>query len=170
MEAVSRVGEFAHRLSEARGGTPELATAASDAERQVREALDDDLNAPEAVGALFSFIQRANAELDRNGSDVEALEKARAAFRLMDDVLDIQPRAIRFVVTPGGATPAPHAVPDLSDEERQHVHWAVSQLMERARARQAKDFARADALRKEVEDRGFLVKDTGQGTVLERFH
>src|SRR5688572_4036898 len=36
MEAVRRVGEFAARLAEATGGTPELASAANDAEAAVR--------------------------------------------------------------------------------------------------------------------------------------
>ncbi len=37
---------------------------------------------------------------------------------------------------------------------------------ERDEARKNKDFARADALRKELQSRGFEVKDTPQGTVV----
>src|SRR6185503_9813716 len=91
LEAVYRVGEFAHRLDTATGGTPELAAAAADAQARFRSALRDDLNAPEAVGVLFTFLQKANAELDRKGKDVSALEEARRAFELMDRTLDIQP-------------------------------------------------------------------------------
>src|SRR5918912_1187787 len=45
--AVQRVGNFAERLAEARGGTPELAAAADRAEAAVPAALADDLNAPQ---------------------------------------------------------------------------------------------------------------------------
>jgi cysteinyl-tRNA synthetase len=37
---------------------------------------------------------------------------------------------------------------------------------ERDEARKKKDFARADALRNELQSRGYEVKDTPQGTVL----
>ncbi len=80
INAVTRVGDFAERLAAARGGTAELAHAARGAVEQVEVALFDDLNAPNALAALFTFITRANAELDRQGSDVEALQAARAAF------------------------------------------------------------------------------------------
>jgi cysteinyl-tRNA synthetase len=43
------------------------------------------------------------------------------------------------------------------------------QLRERVLARQRRDFAASDAIRAEVEARGFAVKDTASGTILERF-
>src|SRR5687768_16258246 len=80
LNAVERIGTFAQRLRDARGGTAELAEVAEVAEREALEALFDDLNAPEALGALGTFITRANAELDRGGTDVAAVERARRAF------------------------------------------------------------------------------------------
>jgi cysteinyl-tRNA synthetase len=35
--------------------------------------------------------------------------------------------------------------------------------------RASREFAAADALREEVEARGFAVKDTGHGVVIERY-
>src|SRR5688500_17989331 len=90
-EAVRRVGGFAGRLGTATGGTPELAAAADKALVDFKAALFDDLNAPEAQAALFTFMKTANRELDRNGSDRRALEAARQAFLAMDGVLDIVP-------------------------------------------------------------------------------
>ena len=65
INAVRRVGDFAERLGSARGGTRELAAAAKEAVAAVEGALFDDLNAPNALAGLFTFINRANAELDR---------------------------------------------------------------------------------------------------------
>jgi cysteinyl-tRNA synthetase len=42
-------------------------------------------------------------------------------------------------------------------------------LRERVLARQNRDFKAADGLRAEVEEGGFAVKDTANGTILERF-
>src|SRR5436190_10907765 len=77
MEAVRRIGEFSERLAEAEGGTPELVAIANQAETDFRAALFDDLNAPEALAALFTFIKAANRELDRNGKDTKGLGRAR---------------------------------------------------------------------------------------------
>ncbi len=169
LEAVRRVGEFAHRLATAKGGTPELAVAAAEGEQAFREALRDDLNAPEAVAALFTFLQRANAELDRKGSDAPSLVEARRVFALMDSVLDVQPRAQRVVVGPDRVDPAIEALPDLEPLEREQMQWAVGRLRDRLAARAQRDFVASDAIRGEVEERGFVVKDTPQGTQLERW-
>jgi len=49
------------------------------------------------------------------------------------------------------------------------VQWALERREARAAARAARDFATADALRTELEGRGFLVKDTPLGTALDRY-
>ena len=169
IEAVARIGEFAHRLAEAKGGTRELAAAAETAELEFRTALDSDLNAPEAVAALFTFIGRANAELDRKGTDVAMLERGRQVFAFIMGILDLEPRALRFVVSANRVDPEPVAAEGLSEKEVEQVGWAVSKLRERVLARQNRDFKASDGLRAEVEGAGFAVKDTANGTVLERF-
>ncbi|MGQ0766777.1 MAG: cysteine--tRNA ligase [Gemmatimonadota bacterium] len=169
LEAVRRVGEFAHRLETATGGTPELAAAATVAEERFRAALFDDLNAPQAVAALFDFVAAGNAELDRRSDDAAALVVARRAFAVMDAVLDVQPRAVRLTVGPDGPVPAPGSIAGLEDDERERLVWASARLRERLEARGRRDFAAADALRGEVEEAGFAVKDTPQGTLLERW-
>jgi cysteinyl-tRNA synthetase len=156
-------------LSSAKGGTKELMAAAETAELEFRTALDNDLNAPEAVAALFTFIGRANAELDRKGADVSALERARSAYELMMGVLDLEPRALRFLVSADRVDPEPVAGSGLTAEELDSVAWGVGRLRDRIQARQARDFPESDAIRAEVEGRGFAVKDTAQGTVLERY-
>ena len=169
LEAVRRVGEFAHRLETARGGTPQLGALSLERESEFRAALSDDLNAPEAVGALFGFIQGANAELDRKGSDSAALAEARRVMALMDAVLDLQPRAYRVLVGPGRVEPEPSAIGAEEPVEFEQMGWAIGRLQDRLEARRRRDFAASDAIREEVEARGFVVKDTPSGTLLERW-
>lgn len=153
VQAVRRIGEFADRLSKERGGTPELARAAEDAERDVRSALFDDLNAPEAVAALFTFIRRANGELDRGGDDVGALTRARAAFATIDGVLDLTPRAQDA-----------DGDDDARLERERLAQWVEERLAARREARAARNFALADTIRQEIEQRGIEVKDGPGGT------
>ncbi len=144
MEAVRRVGDFAARLSEARGGTPELAAAAAEGRRVFEEALFDDLNAPEALAALFTFLRRANAELDKGGSDESAIVTARDVFGRMMGVLDILPDAEEPV-------------------DAELARWVEEQLVARKAARSARDFAAADRIRDELIGRGIVIEDTAQG-------
>jgi len=177
MEAVRRIGEFAVRLEEATGGTPELAAAADEADRAAREALFDDLNAPEAMAALFTFIGRGNAELDRRGTDRAALERARMVFRTIDGVLDVQPYVARLVLEGDAATwtfrsssgTGPLDAATLEPDQREQLNWGEVQLRARQAARRERNFAESDRLRAVLEERGFVVKDAPGKAVLERF-
>src|SRR3954462_2737395 len=93
MEGVRRIADFAERLATAKAATPELEQIAEDAEAEVTSALFDNLNAPIALGALFTFVRKANAELDRHGVDRRALERAREVFARINSVLDVIPEA-----------------------------------------------------------------------------
>ncbi len=146
--AVRRVADFAERLASATGGTPELGHAADIALSEVKTALFDDLNAPNALAGLFTFITRANAELDRRGSDTEALERAREAFGRINGVLDI--------------------VPDRRIEDPELVARQSGRLPTRRAARERRDFAEADRIRAELVGRGIVIEDTPGGTKWKR--
>jgi len=177
MEAVRRVGEFAARLDEAKGGTPELAAAAEEAEAAVKAALFDDLNAPEAMGALFTFITRGNAELDRHGTDPQAVERARQVFKVIDGVLDVRPRVARLTLQAEAANwtslgsngSGAVDIGALPAEERELLTWGEAQLRARQLARRERQFAEADRIRGVLEERGFVVKDAPGGVIMERF-
>ena len=144
IEGVRRIGDFVQRLAEAKGATPELEKIAADAEAEVTAALFDDLNAPIALGALFTFIRKANAELDRNGVDKRALETARKAFGRINSVLDVVPESV-------GADP-------------EIARWVEERLTARKDARSRREFAEADRIRAEIESRGIAIEDTPHGT------
>ncbi|HWE43608.1 MAG TPA: cysteine--tRNA ligase [Gemmatimonadaceae bacterium] len=144
LNAVRRIGTFARRLEEATGGTQLLAAAARVATSAAKAALFDDLNAPEALAALHVFVGAANAELDRGGSDRAALDEARAAFRLINGVLDV--------------------VPDDETVDSELAERVEAMLGERRAARARRDFAAADAIRKSLEDEGIAVEDLPGGT------
>ncbi len=146
--AVRRIGDFADRLKSeataALGGTVELGNAADEAVQQAEAALFDDLNGPEALAALFDFIRRGNAELDRPGGDRESVDRARAAFARIDSVLDVVPE--RQTV-----------VGDLAG-------WIEEQLELRRQARISRNFAEADRIRDELKARGVTIEDSGGQT------
>src|SRR5688500_4272158 len=144
MEGVKRTADFAERLAAAKGATPELEKIAEETEAEVRAALFDDLNAPIALGALFTFVRKANAELDRNGVDKQSLQRAREVFARINEVLGVVPEA-------AGADP-------------ELARWVEERLAARRDARTRRDFARADSIRAEIEGKGVAIEDSPQGT------
>ena len=148
LHGVRRVGDFHDRLFDPStlqlGGTPELATAADEAVAEAEAALFDDLNGPEALAALFNFIRRANAELDKRGGDRSAVERARTAFERINGVLDI--------------------VPDRAGVDPELESWINDRLSARRDARARRDFAEADRIRGELTARGVTIEDGGGET------
>jgi cysteinyl-tRNA synthetase len=111
---------------------------------EFRAALFDDLNAPNAMAAMFTFITRMNAELDKGGTDAGALSRAREAFATMDGVLDI--------------------VPDREVADQGLAAWVEERLAARKAARAARNFAEADRIRGELLEKGIVIEDGPSGT------
>ncbi len=147
-QGVKRLGELHERLRE-RGrsdsagpaGTEVLAGMSRDVARDVAAALDDDLNAPQAVATVFDFVRAANRELDRAAGGAAT---ALATFERIMGVLDVLP-------TPRALTP----------EFRRRIEERVAA---RERARKTKDFDEADRIRAELRTSGVELEDTPGGT------
>ncbi len=149
-EALRRLVDFADRLhatSPGKDGSSELSTAAQNALAAFEAGLDDDLNTPEALAALFTFVREANAELDRGPVTESALNDARHALARMDDVLG-------FIDL---------ARAQARDVDAELAKWVEEKIAARQAARQRRDFAGADAIRDELIAAGVIVEDTPQG-------
>ncbi len=172
-KGAKRLGEFARRLGQAPDSpaeeSVELVEASGELRRRFTAAMDDDLNAPRAVAAVFDFVSRANRLLDE-GAVVGA--KAREVWALVENVLDaatatktlsgeanislphLQIKATGDVGTVGESPP---------DDPAAMVRWAVALASARAQAKREKDFAEADRIRDLLAGAGFSVKDKPGG-------
>ncbi len=109
---------------------------------EFRTAMDDDLDTPRATALLFDTVRRANAALDAGDE---------TAGRLVAAVYEI---AGAVGLTLGSAV-------EIDAEA-----LARARALDDARA--AKDFARADAFRAELQADGWTVETTRDGTSLRR--
>ncbi|MBN1122156.1 MAG: cysteine--tRNA ligase [Anaerolineae bacterium] len=119
--------------------------------QQFIEAMDDDFNAPQALGVLQNFTREVNTLLN-SGEEVgrETLEAIDAVYReLGGDVLGIVPDEI----SEAGV-----------DAARQD--GLIQLLIEmRAQARSEKNFALSDLIRDRLADLGVILEDRPDGTV-----
>jgi cysteinyl-tRNA synthetase len=171
--AVRRLRELGDRLESPTtvGGTPAMGAAADELDARVRNALFDDLNSPQALAAVFDFVHAAQADLDRRGHDLAALDRARSALDFIEATLGIVPKPRLGGLVGGGPArgsggAAVQAVPAAADasEDAALRAFVEERLVARQSARARRDFAAADAIRAELEARGVVLADTGGGT------
>ena len=150
--AVQRLLDFEHRLEEVpindlakESQLPDLARSALDS---FKMAMDNDFNSADALAAIFILVSEVNAELDLRPAVIGAdRDQALNALRSMDGVL--------------GLLEVAHTSRVVDDEV---TAWVERKLEERAKARANGEYAAADVIRKELEERGILVEDGPAGT------
>ncbi|MNO69005.1 Cysteine--tRNA ligase [compost metagenome] len=151
VERISNaVNNLRYRLQEGGAGTngseqahitPEWNEKLDSIRSMFHAKMQDDFNTPDAITAVFEWVSEVNALLqlaDVSRSDLEAAEKL---FIEMNGVLRI----------------AAEAKNELLD------HDIEALIEERTEARKAKNWARADEIRDQLDAQGILLEDTPQG-------
>lgn len=115
------------------------------------EAMDDDLNIPKALAALHAGVRAGNAALAAGESAQDAAEQVYAMARVLGLV-----ELMSFSQAGAAANePGEHAALDSLIQ---------TMLTQRAEAREAKDWARADQIRDALAAAGITVKDGASGS------
>lgn len=131
--------------------------------QRFRAAMDDDFNTPETVAVLFDLAN----EVNRNQS-VSAAAQLRALAGVLGllqrDAQDfLQGKSIHIHIQDG--------VVATSSAEAELVRGEVyinAQIEARIAAKQAKNFAEADRIRKELLNAGIVLEDSAAGTTWRR--
>lgn len=135
-------------------GTPEVDLTDGAPSAEVVEALEDDLNTPKALAVLHALVTELNkAETPEQKA---ALKKTLLASAHLMGLL-YQDAEEWFRGQPAAGTEG-----GLSESEIEAL------IQKRADARKAKDFATADAVRKELAEKGIVIEDTPAGTQWKR--
>jgi cysteinyl-tRNA synthetase len=146
--ALGRLDDFRERLGERGGSGPaarKMPPWIEEGAGRFRAALEDDLNVPEALSALFETVTAGNRALDAG-----QLTPADALAAL--DAFDDLDRVLGFLQKPE----------DLPGEE------VAALAARRDAARTAKNWAEADALRAQLRAVGWEVRDTLRGPKLRK--
>jgi cysteinyl-tRNA synthetase len=174
--AVDRLRTFHQRML--KGGFPEgldadIAAATAKASQDYTAALANDLNTAEARAAIFDLVRAANSAADsdtlRAGNAVEIL-KVLALFDGVFAVLEDNDAAItRAALTwaeaegrIGEAAPELVATLALTDPDIDAL------VAERTQAKKTRNFARADAIRNDLLEKGIQIEDSKDGVRWKR--
>jgi cysteinyl-tRNA synthetase len=120
-------------------------------------AMDDDFNTALALGHIFELIREVNRFLDSRPSGQKARELLSRAKELLSEVggvLNI------FNRTPEEWYRSLMRVKKIGISEEE----LLKRIAERQEARKAKDWEKADRIRKEVEEMGIILEDKRDGT------
>jgi cysteinyl-tRNA synthetase len=166
--SVERLRTFQSRMrmSQLPAGTnPAAQEAATKAKQEMRAGMEDDLNTARASAAVFDMVREANTLADRGelregdkAPFLEALEQFDEIFAVLkDDDAAKTKAAMEWAKAHGIAVEAGISADAISDDE-------VNRLIEeRNAAKKARDFARSDAIRKQLSDARIVVEDTKDG-------
>jgi len=122
-----------------------------------REAMDDDFNTAQALGHIFEVIREVNKFLDNHPAGQKANElvlRARDLLTQAGNVLNIFNRTSEEWYDALMLTKRiPYSKTDI-----------LQKIQQRKDARQRKDWAAADAIRKELEEQGIILEDKKDGS------
>lgn len=142
--ALARLDECLGKLDELKGGQGD-GKADPGLQAKFTESMDEDLNISAGLAVLFDWIRDLNRAMAANELGSEAAANALMTWQSVDKALGL------------GRKGSEEAPPEL-----------MALLAERVAARQRKDFKRADVLRDELKERGWLIEDTPKGARLKR--
>ncbi|MDP2646437.1 MAG: cysteine--tRNA ligase, partial [Desulfobacterales bacterium] len=146
--------------SKAHGGPEEITGAAGGIWEQFCESMDDDFNTARGIAVLLETVRKMNRLLDESPDNLSLQTKLQSGYA------DIQ--KIGNVL--GILTQSPKTYFETTQAlglEKKSMDPAVIQQMidERTKARQTKEWAKADEIRKRLEDMGVLLEDRPEGTI-----
>src|SRR4051812_33557232 len=121
-------------------------------------AMQDDLNTPEAIAALFEVAGRAGREISAR---TEAALEFESLAEAMENVLTI----FGFDLARELSTKVEGVRIRYSEEPGREI---LGRVAARENARREKDWATADRLRDELHAEGWSVEDTSEGPILRR--
>jgi len=147
---LARIDEFIQRLNinPSKENNKKIDSILKRAQREFTLSLDDDLNTPKALAAIFELIKNINPLIDTNSLSKNDIKKTLDSLKSFDQVFGfIFVKAIKKKAIP-------KEIKDLADQRRKF--------------RKAKQWDKADELRKAIEEKGYILKDTANKYVLQK--
>ncbi len=170
-QGARRLYEFQYRLQEfvdkdgeplEQSEPPELVSIADSFWREFSEALNNDLNAPEALAAYFTFIRDAHREMDNGLRPGNALIETwgRGEWVLR---ISAQPETY-FAGLGVGLDTLNKGIKLAPAKEQEEEGWARDLAELRKAYKRKGEYAKADDVRRTLLERGYEIRDRKDGS------
>lgn len=130
------------KITQTTGSKSKEIEAIQNIKQKFKEAMDDDFNTPRALACIFDLVNLANKNIEDKNFICVARDTIQRLLLLFGITLKKKEEA--FLIT---------------DAE------IKAKILQRDKARQNKDYALSDKIRKELEEKGIILEDTKEGTV-----
>ncbi len=145
--ALARLDDFTVRMrglagTAAAGAPPDYAVKA---QQDFESGMDDDLNVPEALAAVFALLHAGNRTADAGELDAEQASAVVALLARFDTVLGV-----------------------LEPEEAETPPEVLALLEQRQAARTERDWAESDRIRDALGEMGWEIRDTPDGQKVKK--
>ena len=132
------------RTMKGKAANKELATKISEVKKKFEEAINDDLNMPNALVAINEFMHSINKQFDENKISGAQAKKILAAMFSFDKVLGLK-------------------LNEVKAEEKLPLE-VMKLIKQREQARKNKDWKTSDKIRNELKAKGVVLEDRPDGT------
>ena len=167
-KSVERLRTFKSRIEMAQlppGANAKIQELAAETRREMTAGMEDDLNTARAQGAIFDMVREANATADQGELKQDDKAPLLAALQQFDEIFAVIKdddaekiaRATEWAKAHGKLEGSALSTATISDAEVERL------VAERNAAKKARDFAKSDAIRKQLTDAGIVVEDTKDG-------
>ncbi len=145
-KTLNRFIEFKKKIElvKKEGSNSETVEKLAKAREDFYSNMADDFNTPKALAVLFDFIHEINPLIDKNEVGKENAEDILEFINNINSFLKVIPKE-----------------EEIPEEIQEFVG-------ERERARKNRDFEKADELRKKIDEKGYIIKDTSSGPQIRK--
>ncbi len=157
--SVERIRNFADRLRQGKfpaGSPANMKGRTAKALEDFDAGLADDLNTAVALAATFDFVREANIAMDNGGFGQEDAAAAQEFLAAVEQIFAVVKDNDAEKLKELGFGGVEEAVTDS---------WIEEKISGRQAARQRRDFAKSDEIRKELGEHGIILEDSKDGSV-----
>jgi len=151
--ALQRLYDFMERLDEVKNGkgSKEIDALVEKTRKEFEDAMDDDLDISRTLAAVFNLVRDVNTLIDEEKLGQGGAEKVKEFMMNIDQVLSI--------------------LDGFWKQKEAKLSKDIEELIEkREKARKARDWKTADAIRNELREKGIVLQDTPEGVKWKKEH
>jgi len=147
---VEKITSTMQRIKDSKSEAIQQKTAFSERirelEKQFFKAMDNDMNTPLALTRFFEILSLVNKSIDKKEFSKTDIEKAEKTISKLGEFFQV--------------------IPEMKEEK---IPASILDLVaKREEARRRKDWAQADALRKQMKEQGYIVEDSASGPKVKK--